>query len=92
MTYREHTEAMLQLVAKKRCVDAAEIAGRSRVTHIVAARHQWIISVYNHVKSLSETARLVGRDHTTVMAVLRAHGMTGPLGVRPKRLSKAGAR
>jgi hypothetical protein len=81
--------ALLRGVAKRWGLTPDQVRGHSRVPHIVAARRDWVSCVYGSCGSLSETSRRTGRDHSTVTAMLRRDGLTGPLGIPP---AKAGAR
>jgi len=76
---------LLVSIAARHSLPARRIASADRAPHVVRARHEWIESVYGSIGSLSETARRVGMDHTSVMHALRKRGLTGPLGV-PRRV------
>lgn len=75
---------LLASVSARHNVQQHQVCSKSRLPHVVRARHEWIESVYGSIGSLSETARRVGMDHTSVMHALRKRGLTGPLGVPRK--------
>lgn len=79
---------LLHGVAERWGIPAMEISGDSRKPHICAARREWVVCVYGSIGLVAETARRVGRDHGTVINMLRRYGLTGPLGMPRKAVPR----
>jgi hypothetical protein len=64
-------------VAQRHRISAAEITGVSRRCALVAARHEAIAETYVRRPDLSsvQIGRLFGRDHTTILHVIRKAGV-----------------
>lgn len=74
-----HRRGLLELVdhvCVRRGVTQEELCGRHRTQAVTAARHElwWLIRHHPQRRySYSEIARLVQRDHTTVLHGIAAH-------------------
>ena len=65
---------VLDVAAADHCVTREEILGRSRFQSAVAARRALARSLRALEMSYPEIGRLIDRDHTTVMALVREDG------------------
>lgn len=68
-------------VSARRGVTRAELCGRRRSRAVAAARHElwWLIRQHpERCYSFPEIARLFGKDHTTVLHGITAHGRRQP--------------
>lgn len=70
--------ALIARIADVYGVTVADVLGESRTLTIARARHAVIAELRtNFGFSLPEIGRIVGRDHTTVLAALRKCGVSG---------------
>ncbi|WP_084587536.1 helix-turn-helix domain-containing protein [Devosia riboflavina] len=82
--------SILALVAMKHGVMQRDILGSCRFRHIVAARHEAVLLIFRHTKlSRAAIGRRFGRDHTTVLHVLRKFDVEDRLLEMPPRPQKA---
>lgn len=66
---------LVAVVAARSGVGIRDILGRSRIPHIVSARHDAIALVYSHGnRSLPKMGRLFGLDHSTILYVIKKRG------------------
>lgn len=65
---------VIDAIAAAHHVSRDEILSRSRVQSVVAGRRSLCVALRERGMSYPEIGRLVGRDHSTVMALLRDQG------------------
>jgi chromosomal replication initiation ATPase DnaA len=61
---------LVERLSKRYGITTKDLMGDSRIPEIVAARHEVIRTLHERGLSASEVGRLMGRDHSTVLAVL----------------------
>jgi chromosomal replication initiation ATPase DnaA len=67
----ENAETILATIASAHGVSMGEVLGRSRLHHIVVARHAFFVALREQGWSLPRIGRLCEVHHTTVLAALR---------------------
>jgi hypothetical protein len=71
---------IVALVAMKYGVHPRDILGTDRHANVIGARHEAMVSVYQHTQgSMPSVARFFDRDHTTLIHAMRKHKAKGKL-------------
>lgn len=68
----ERVERVLAPICKKYGVTRDEVLGRGRATLIVRARHELMTDLWCEGLACAEIARILKRDHTTVMYAVQS--------------------
>lgn len=63
--------ALAQPIIDEMGVSLERILGRERVARVAAARHMLFVAMWKAGFSISEIGRVLGKDHTTVIAGIR---------------------
>lgn len=61
----------LPRIAEKHGVTGAAILARFRTREVTRARHELLFEIWLDTECFSETARILGMDHSTVMSAVR---------------------
>jgi chromosomal replication initiation ATPase DnaA len=67
-------QEVLQQVARETRVNAADILSRDRDRRVMRARRELYVRLRAEGYSYPAIGKMVGRDHTTVLAVVRGEG------------------